>query len=168
MGKHLGGLITHCGTVWGSRGRSYLYMILTTDHAYIGETGNLPTSRWGSHLSKANSSFSEKLRIELENTSCPDYDEDFVYIGLYCGVIEEEEDEKRKYARVAIEEAIHREYLLNGNRFGGIKKLLSRPSSRSLRITLGFDVDSYAKHAIELLVGEYSRYRESADKAAFL
>lgn len=168
MGKHLRGLIAHCGTVWGCRGRSYLYMILTSDHAYIGETGNLPTSRWGSHLSKADSSFSEKLRIELENTESPEYDDDFIYIGLYCGVIEEEEMEKRKYARVAIEEAIHREYLLNGNRFGGLKKLLSRPSTRSLRIKLGFDVDSYAKHAIELLIEEYNKYQETAEKTATL
>jgi hypothetical protein len=143
-------------------------MILTSDHVYIGETGNLPTSRWGSHLSKADSSFAEKLRIALEQANSPEYDDDFVYIGLYCGVIEEEETEKRKYARLAIEEAIHREYVLNGNRFGGLKILLSRPSTRSLRIKLGFDVDSYAKHAIELLIKEYIKYKESAEQAATL
>lgn len=166
MGKSGGRLITHCGTVWGARGCSYLYVIFTAEHAYIGETGNLPTSRWGSHLSKADSSFAEKLRKELEESSLPEYEGDFVYIGLYCGVIDEEDELKRKYARTAIEEAIHREYILNGNSFGGAKKVLSRPTKRSARITLGFDVDSYAKHAIATLIKEYKKYIKTSTKAA--
>jgi hypothetical protein len=166
MGKSGRGLITHCGTVWGTRGCSYLYMIFTADHAYIGETGNLPTSRWGSHLSRADSSFAEKLRRDLEGSAHPDYDGDFVYIGLHCGVIDEEDELKRKYARTAIEEAIHREYILNGNSFGGIKKVLSRPTKRSARITLGFDVDSYAKHAIATLIKEYKKYTKHCSAVA--
>ena len=166
MGKPRRGVVEHCGTVWGIRGQSYLYMIFTSDHVYIGETGNMPTSRWGSHLSKADSSFSEKLRKLLESEKQPNYDGEFLYIGIYCGVIDEEQDEKRKYARLAIEEAVHREYALNGNGFGGIKQILSTPSKRTVRVTLGFDVESYAKHAIATLIKEYKRYVRVTKKAA--
>lgn len=150
-------MITHCGTVWGSRGCSYLYAIFTSDYAYIGETGNIPTSRWGSHLSKADSSFAEKLRKELENSGLPPYDGDFIYIGLHCGVIDLEDPDKQKFARQAIEHAIHREFTLNKNAFGNNKKLLSRSSEKSTRISYGFDIDSFAKLAINKIINEYSK-----------
>lgn len=151
-------MIAHCGTVWGTRGTSYLYAIFTTDHAYIGETGNLPTARWGSHLSKADSSFSEKLRKELESSSADAYEGEFVYIGIQCKVIDLEDERKRKFARQAIEDEIHRQFFLNGNSFGSTKKLLSTSIKRSPRITFSFDVESFAKYAIHKIIEEYRNY----------
>jgi len=155
-------VITHCGTLWGSKGCSYLYAIFTSDYAYIGETGNLPASRWGSHLSKADSSFAEKLRKELDNAGLPPYEGEFVYIGLYCKVIDLEDENKRKFARLAIEDAIHREFYLNENAFGTSKRLLSRSSKRSARMSFGFDVESFAKLAIAKIIAEYSRRRSES------
>nr|WP_298146418.1 GIY-YIG nuclease family protein [uncultured Pseudomonas sp.] len=151
-------MIYHCGTVWGFRNCSYLYAIFTSNHAYIGETGNLPTSRWGSHLSKADSSFYEKLRRELETTECSPYGGEFVYIGLHCEVIDREDERKRKFARLAIEDEIHRLFYLNENSFGEPKKLLSRSVKRSPRISLSFDVESFAEHAINTVIEEYQKY----------
>ncbi|MFU8291157.1 GIY-YIG nuclease family protein [Pseudomonas aeruginosa] len=155
-------MIEHCGTVWGFRGCSYLYAIFSADHAYIGETGNLPAARWGSHLSKADSSFAEKLKIELEASSSQPYEKEFVYIGLYCKVIDLEEESKRKFARLAIEDELHRQFYLNENSFGSPKKLLSRSSQRSSRLSFGFDVESFAKYAIHTIIGEYKKYLELA------
>ncbi|QUE77472.1 hypothetical protein [Stutzerimonas stutzeri] len=155
-------MIYHCGTVWGFRNCSYLYAIFTSDHAYIGETGILPTSRWGSHLSKADSSFSEKLRKEFSATNCSPYDGEFVYIGLHCEVIDREDERKRKFARLAIEDEIHRLFHLNENSFGQPKKLLSRSTKRSPRISFGFDVESFAEHAIRTVIDEYQKYLKKA------
>lgn len=157
-------MITHCGTVWGTRGASYLYAILTSNHAYIGETGNLPTGRWGSHLSKADSSFCEKLRKELEALDAPTYDGEFVYIGIQCKVIDLEEKPKRKFARQAIEDEIHRQFILNENHFGSTKKLLSTSIKRSPRIGFGFDIESFAKYAIQKIIEEYQKYLEATTK----
>lgn len=151
-------MITHCGTVWGATGCSYLYAIFTLEYAYIGETGNLPTARWGSHLSKADSSFLEKLRKELESCNSPPYQGDFLYIGLHCEDIDNEDEEKRKYARLAIEDAIHREFYLNQTSFWPAKKLLSTSSKRSTRISLSFNVEDFAKKAIDKIIFEYSKY----------
>lgn len=160
MGKYGAGLITHCGTVWGARRSSYLYVVFTDNYVYIGETRNMPASRWGSHLSKANSSFSYKIDQDLASFGNEPYDGDFIYIGLHCAVIDEEQEGKRKYARTAIEDAIHREYFLNENCFDHTRKLLSRPSRRSERVSLGFDVESYAKHAFSLIVDEYKAFKD--------
>lgn len=151
-------MIVHCGTVWGRRGGSYLYAIFTTDHAYIGETGNMPTARWGSHLGKTDSSFMEKLKKELEYHELPVYEDDIVYIGLHCKVIDDEIESKRKFARLAIEDEIHKQFMLNTNSFGSFKKLLSRPTKRSARITLNFDVESFAKYATKVIIEEYNKY----------
>lgn len=157
-------MIAHCGTVWGTRGSSYLYAILTSSHAYIGETGNLPTARWGSHLSKADSSFCEKLRKELEATDRATYDGEFVYIGIQCKVIDLEDKAKRKFARQAIEDEIHRQFILNENHFGSPKKLLSTSIKRSPRIRLGFDIESFAKYAISKIIEEYNKYLEATSR----
>lgn len=153
-------MIEHCGTVWGLRGRSYLYAIFTSNYAYIGETGNMPAARWGSHLSTADSSFAEKLKNELNLHHLPAYEGEFLYIGLYCEIADREEVAKRRFARRAIEEAIHREFLLNANEFGAPKKLLSTATGISDRIILGFDVDSFAKYAFKKIVDEF-RLRSS-------
>lgn len=157
-------MIAHCGTVWGVRGSSYLYAIFTSNHAYIGETGNLPTARWGSHLSKADSSFAEKLRKELDASDALPYDGEFVYIGIHCKVIDMEDERKRKFARLAIEDEIHRQFFLNGNHFGATKKLLSTSTKRSSRITFGFDVESFAKYAIHKIIEEYTKYLEAVTR----
>jgi len=151
-------VISHCGSVWGSTSSSYLYVILTNDFAYIGETGNLPTARWGMHLSKSNSSFKEKLRIKHEALNLPPFDGEFLYIGIYCEDIDKESESKRKFARLALENAIHQEFALRQNAFWPPKELLSTCTRRSSRITVNFDVVAFAKAAVSKMVSEYSRY----------
>lgn len=118
----------------------------------------MPAARWGSHLGKTDSSFMEKLKKELEFLERPIYDDDIVYIGLHCKVIDDEVENKRKFARLAIEDEIHKQFMLNTNSFGSFKKLLSRPTKRSARISLSFDVESFAKYATQVLIEEYKKY----------
>lgn len=151
-------MITHCGSVWGSTSSSYLYVILTNDFAYIGETGNLPTARWGMHLSKSSSSFKEKLLKKHEDLGLPPFNGEFLYVGLFCEDIDRENENMRKFARLALENAIHQEFLLRQNSFWPPKELLSTSSKRSSRITFNFDVPAFAKAAVSKMVIEYSRY----------
>lgn len=151
-------MITHCGSVWGSTSSSYLYVILTDEFAYIGETGNLPPARWGMHLSKSNSSFKEKLRRQLEFLGLPPFDGEFLYIGLFCEDIDKEIESKRKFSRLALENAIHQQFILNGNLFWPPKQLLSRSSRSSSRIIVNFDVNAFAKAAVSKMANEYARY----------
>lgn len=149
-------MIKHCGSVWGLRGSSYIYVIFTDNYAYIGETGELPPQRWGSHLSKANSSFSDKLNSTLKKKGEDEYDGIFLYVGLYCEVIDREDLSKRKFARKAIEHEIHRKFISNLNKFGQRRHLLSTSSAISSRINLGFDVESFADRAMEIIVEKYN------------
>lgn len=152
-------MISHCGSVWGTTSSSYLYIILTNDFAYIGETGNLPTARWGMHLSRTKSSFKEKLLKKHETLGLPPFDGDFLYVGLFCEDIDKENENMRKFARLALEDAIHQEFVLRQNSFWPPKELLSTSSKKSsARITFNFDVTNFAKAAVEKMVSEYSRY----------
>ncbi|WBU40396.1 MULTISPECIES: hypothetical protein [Marinobacter] len=119
----------------------------------------MPAARWGSHLSKAESSFLRKLQNDLEVPgSGYEYQGEIVYIGLHCECVDVEDADKQKFARLAIEDEIHRQFYLNHNAFGASKKLLSRATKRSARIKLSFDVESFAKYAISLLIEEYEKY----------
>lgn len=152
-------MITHCGSVWGSTSSSYLYVILTNDFAYIGETGNLPTARWGMHLSKTKSSFKEKLSKKHEALGLPPFNGEFLYVGLFCEDIDRENENMRKFARLALEDAIHQEFVLRQNSFWPPKELLSTSTKKSSsRITFNFDVPSFAKAAVAKMANEYSRY----------
>jgi hypothetical protein len=159
LGKLGGRVISHCGSVWGSTSSSYLYIILTNDFAYIGETGNLPTARWGMHLSKTKSSFKEKLLRKHETLGLPPFDGEFLYVGLFCEDIDKENENMRKFARLALEDAIHQEFVLRQNSFWPPKELLSTSTKKSsARITFNFDIASFAKVAVAKMVSEYSRY----------
>lgn len=148
-------MIKHCGTVWGLRGSSYIYVILTDSYAYIGETGEIPPQRWGSHLSKANSSFHQKLESKLKKSNLEEYDGIFLYIGLYCEIIDREDAQKRKFARCAIEHELHEKFVLNQNYFGQTRELLSTSKPISPRIKLGFDIESFADRALDILAEKY-------------
>lgn len=152
-------MITHCGSVWGATSSSYLYIILTDDFAYIGETGNLPTARWGMHLSKTKSSFKEKLSKKHEALGLPPFNGEFLYVGLFCEDIDRENENLRKFARLALEDAIHQEFVLRQNSFWPPKELLSTSTKKSSsRITFNFDVSSFAKAAVAKMISEYTRY----------
>lgn len=152
-------MITHCGSVWGTTSSSYLYVILTNDFAYIGETGNLPTARWGMHLSKGKSSFRQKLIEKHEALGLPPFSGEFLYVGLFCEDIDKENENMRKFARLALEDAIHQEFVLRQNSFWPPKELLSTSTKKSSsRITFNFDVSSFAKAAVSKMIIEYARY----------
>lgn len=152
-------MITHCGSIWGATSSSYLYVILTNDFAYIGETGNLPTARWGMHLSKTKSSFKEKLLRKHELLGLPPFNGEFLYVGLFCEDIDRENENLRKFARLALEDAIHQEFVLRQNSFWPPKQLLSTTTKKSSsRITFNFDVPSFAKAAVTKMIAEYTRY----------
>lgn len=148
-------MISHCGTVWGLRASSYIYAIFTDHFAYIGETGELPPQRWGSHLSKANSSFSQKLSSKLKSFGHEDYDGIFLYIGLHCDIVDQENEDKRKFARCALEHAIHEKFSASQNKFGEQRLLLSSSRPISPRINLGFNVEAIAQQIIDLLSEKY-------------
>lgn len=150
-------MINHCGTVRGRRDCSYIYMIFTTEHVYIGETGNIPPARWGNHLGSSRSSFLQKINNQPHTEEQASYSGEFIYIGIHCEVIDQEPKERQKIARLAIEDAIHTEYLLNKNQFGGNKTLLSTSKSVT-RHRFGFDVESFAKAAIDLIFKEYQKF----------
>lgn len=152
-------MITHCGSVWGATSSSYLYVILTNDFAYIGETGNLPTARWGMHLSKTKSSFKEKLLRKHELLGLPPFNGEFLYVGLFCEDIDKENENLRKFARLALEDAIHQEFVLRQNSFWPPKELLSTSTKKSSsRITFNFDVSTFARAAVTKMISEYARY----------
>lgn len=150
-------MISHCGTVWGATDKSYIYAIFAKDFAYIGETGSLPTKRWGSHLTHADSAFAEKLDTVLKGYGLPPYKGEFVYIGICCSVIELEDENKRKFARLAIEDELHREFLVNKNAFGSPKALLSRSADPSSRVSFKNDIKSFAKNAMDIIIKQYQQ-----------
>lgn len=146
-------MISLCGTVWGRRYGSFLYAIFSDEHVYFGETGDMPSARWGQHLGHADSSFAEKLQTSLNGQ--PAYKGDIVFIGIYCDVIDEIEDSRRRIARRAVEEELHRQFLLNKNSLPTERELLSTPPPAPIRQKFPFPVEAIAKQAFELIVSQY-------------
>lgn len=149
-------MISLCGTVWGQRYGSYLYAIISDEHIYFGETGDIPPARWGAHLGCAGSSFAEKLRIEFSGHTLSTGE--IVFIGLYCDMVDEIEDSKRKIARRAIEEELHRQFLLKKNTLPVPKILLSTPPPPVVRHRFPFNVEIVAEKAFDLVVKEYKAW----------
>ena len=129
------------------------YAIVSDEHVYFGETGDVPPARWGAHLGSARSSFSEKLQTKDDGFYL--YTSDVVFIGLYCQVIDGIEESRRKVARRAIEEELHRQFLLNKNALPSPKTLLSTPPPPAVRHYFPFNVESVAEQAFRLVVEEY-------------
>jgi hypothetical protein len=149
-------MISVCGTVWGRRHGSFLYAIFSDEYAYFGETGDVPAARWGQHLGSAESSFADKLRcVQDEQINS---DGNVVFIGLYCEVVDEIEKSRRRIARRAIEEELHRQFLLNKNLFPTPKLLLSTPPPPSVRHRFPFRVEAVAEEAFKLIVVEYKKW----------
>lgn len=149
-------MISVCGTVWGRRHSSFLYAIFSDEYVYFGETGDMPAARWGQHLGVVDSSFAEKLR-NVEGQLQPD-DGEVVFIGLYCQIVDEIEASRRKIARRAIEEELHRQFLLNKNLLPSRKTLLSSAPPPVVRHQFPFNVESVAEEAFRLIVCEYKSW----------
>lgn len=152
-------MIAFSGAVWGRRGGSYLYAIFHRDCVYFGETGDVPAGRWGQHLGSSDSAFFEKYRIE----GFEDHQEghDVVFLGLHCADVDQLEPSKRKIARRAIEEELHRQFLLNKNRLPRSLQLLSSPPPPAVRHRFPFKVDQLAIQAFDLILKEYFVWCES-------
>jgi len=146
-------MISVCGTVWGKRYGSYLYAIFSDDYVYFGETGDVPSARWGQHLGHANSSFTEKLAIAREGM--PEYEGEVFFVGLHCLAVDTIEPSKRKIARRAIEEELHRQFLLNRNLIPGDKLILSTPPSAPVRQKFPFVPEKVAEEAFRLILKQY-------------
>jgi hypothetical protein len=146
-------MISICGTVWGRRQGSFLYAVFSGEHVYFGETGDVPPARWGQHLAGAESSFAAKLRRVDDQQS--ESDAVVFFVGLYCDAVDTIEKNKRKIARRAIEEELHRQFLLNKNLLPAPKILLSTPPPPVVRHRFPFDVEQMAAQAYKSIVAEY-------------
>lgn len=146
-------MITFSGAVWGRRGGSYLYAIFHRDYVYFGETGDVPTGRWGQHLGTSDSAFFEKYSMaDLHDI---DEEHDVVFLGLHCEDVDQLEPSKRKIARRAIEEELHRQFLLNKNKLPKTFELLSSPPPPAVRHRFPFKIDQVAVQAFEIILQEY-------------
>ena len=110
------------------------------------------------HLRKSNSSFKEKLLKKHDDHGLPPFNGEFLYVGIFCEDIDRENQNMRKFARLALENAIHQEFRLRQNSFWPPKELLSTSTKRSSRITFNFAAPAFAKEDVTKMVIEYSRY----------
>jgi hypothetical protein len=149
-------MISVCGTVWGRRHGSFVYAIFADEYVYFGETGDTPPGRWGQHLGTTESSLFGKLLAENEELEFND--RDLFFVGLYCGVVDEIEQSRRKIARRAIEEALHRQYLLNKNLLPAPLVLLSTPPPPAVRHRFPFKVEEIAEEAFGLILNQYTSW----------
>lgn len=139
------------GIISGAFRCSYIYLISYGRYIYIGETGNHPVLRWGSHLSK-NGSFINKLDRGNESLLT---DDDIFFISVRCSEIECESIYKRKIARRAIEAELHRKYLLNPGVFGHESTLISNPPGDPVRHNFSFDPSDMAKKIYQNISDSY-------------
>jgi hypothetical protein len=150
------GMISPAGIVWGVSGASYIYAILNGSALYVGETGDLPPKRWGQHLSSGGT-YSEKADNAGIILSGPI---DTVFIAVRCHDIDNENAQYRKLARRAVEEEVHRQFLLDSRPFGDDFRLLSLAPSPPIRFRWSFDTVSVAKDIYAHVVSEYSFWKQ--------
>jgi hypothetical protein len=143
------------GILTGGINYSYIYLINYDRYIYIGETGNHPALRWGSHLTK-NGSFISNLN-KLEGISIRN-DEDIFFISIRCNEVEKENIYKRRIARRAIEAELHRSYVLDPRVFGPDSKLISSPPQDPTRQVFSFDPCSIAKEIYEIITQRYEKW----------
>ncbi len=151
-------MISHGGMVWGISEASYIYAILNGSALYVGETGDLPPKRWGQHLA-GGGTFSEKATAAGIRLTGP---VETLFIAIRCHDIDSENAQYRKLARRAVEEEVHRQFLLDSRPFGEAFTLLSIPPSPPIRFNWSFDTATVAREIYAQVVAEYTRWMKMA------
>ncbi|MCL1076572.1 hypothetical protein D5R81_00035 [Parashewanella spongiae] len=118
----------------GSLHCPHIYIILSKDVIYIGETQKLPFSRWHSHIGKSGS-FSKNLDKFLGGTSCYSYMKSLSFCSFpcanelkgiqsdYCGF---------RIPTQALEHKLH-ELMILEKPFGSDKKIISETTKTAPR-----------------------------------
>jgi hypothetical protein len=149
-------LVTHCGTIQGGKGDSFVYGILSGTYVYFGETGDLPPKRWGQHISAGGTLTTRLLEMSPETA---DGSDDMVFVGICCAPIHSLPESLQKVARRQVEEELHRRFFVDKAAVHPDAELVSTPPPVSRRIKLPFDPRLVAIEAYEMICGEFRKAR---------
>ena len=148
-------MIEAAGRTWGIANASYLYVIISESHLYIGETGDLPPKRWGQHLSSGGT-FTGKTQLaglDLPGTT------EILFVGVRCTVIDSVDKMSQKRARRAVEEELHRQFSLNARMLGTEFTILSQPPPAPVRFTWSFDLVAVARQIRAHVANEFGAWK---------
>jgi hypothetical protein len=150
-------MIEPAGRVWGVADASYLYVIVSDSHIYIGETGELPPKRWGQHLSTAGTLTGKTMSagLPLPGTS------EILFVGVRCTVIDAIDTMRRKRARRVVEEELHRQFSLDARMAGEDFIIISESPPPSVRFTWAFDPVDVARQIRTHVASECTAWRSS-------
>lgn len=150
-------LATHCGTIHGGKGDSFVYGILAGTYVYFGETGDIPPKRWGQHISAAGTLTAKLTDMSQERAIESD---DMVFVGIRCAPIHSLPRSLQKIARRLVEEELHRRFFADKGAVHPDAELVSTPPPVSRLIKLPFDPRLVAIQAYELICHEFRKARE--------
>jgi hypothetical protein len=154
-------MISPAGTVWGVARASYIYAIVNGATLYIGETGDLPPKRWGQHL-QAGGTYIGKASAAGVSITGPD---DVLFLAVRCRDLDLESPPYRKLARRAVEEEVHRQFLLDNRALGDEFQLLSLAPSPPIRYNWAFNVVEVAKEIHAHFITEWVSWSAAAQDA---
>lgn len=146
-------MISLAGHISGFRNGSYVYLIAQGACLYFGETGDLPPKRWGQHLASNGTFF--KLLNKIPET----LDQEMLFIGVRCLDVDKVLPLRRKLARRAIEEELHRRFFLDSQAFGCEFSMVSTPPAPPVRFAWPFEPSTVAQEIFSLFVIEYKNWR---------
>lgn len=151
-------MIRHNGLLSGARYCSNVYFIVHKGYLYIGETGSHPAIRWGSHLQK-NGSLRENIRRFNDDI---DESEDIFFASFAVSIIDSEDENKRKLARLAVEYEVHRCFHKHSSAFNEDLTIVSQVKGFPTRHNFSFDPTSFAWAIYEEACQRYEAWRNNA------
>lgn len=124
----------------------YIYIVSFGNYYYIGETGGHPVIRWGQHLSNKSGSLMKNLKSNYdEELSLNNKVDCFSY---YCDCVFEEDTNKQRLARRAIEAELHYQFCSKGSVHLDEFCIVSTPPTFPIRHKFQLDAE---KIAIDIL-----------------
>lgn len=148
-------MTTLAGIVWGKESASYVYAIVVREGVYFGETGDLPPKRWGGHLA-GDGTLRQKLR--LFGVDVGTEPPSFFFVAVHCDAIARVDQRFRKLARRAVEEELHRRFLLNSSALFPAEVLLSSMPPSPIRLNFPFDPRAVASEAYRLICDNFQAW----------
>jgi hypothetical protein len=148
-------MIKNNGVLSGSRYCSNIYFIVHKEYLYIGETGSHPAIRWGSHLQK-NGSLRENIKRFDDDI---DESQDIFFASFAVTIIDTENENIRKLARLAVEHEVHRCFYIHASAFNEDLKVVSRVGSYPTRHSFSFDPTSFARAIFEEACRRYETWK---------
>ncbi|EPO2918953.1 hypothetical protein DSL61_10705 [Vibrio cholerae] len=125
----------------------YIYIVSFKEYYYIGETSHHPVVRWGQHFTDESQSLMKNLKEK--------YGEELPVIGnikcfsYSCDFISEEQGNKQKLARRAIEAELHYKFCSDGDIHFEEFNIVSNPPTFPVRHKLGFDAEIVANNIFD-------------------